>query len=93
MLAFARNIDPQASFPAYRARAVDLESHAVCWNGGRAEVDVWQFARQIGRAVVLERQEVDGVVVGLVRRHGVCCELKGRDELGAGVVLGPERLR
>lgn len=65
----ARDVHPQTALSAYRARAVDLESHTVCWDGGWAEVYVWWIAGQIWRAIVFEGQEVDSAVVDLLWGH------------------------
>lgn len=69
LLMLARDVHPQAPFSTYRARAIDLKSYTVRWDCWRAEVDVWRISRQIRRAIVFERQEVDGVVVDLLWRH------------------------
>ena len=69
LLMLAWDVHPQASLATYRARAVDLESYTVGWEGGWAEIDVGRVARQIGRAVVFEGQQIDGVVVHLLWRH------------------------
>lgn len=48
LLMLAWNIHPQTSLATYRARAIDLESYTVGWDGGWAEVDVGRIAGQIG---------------------------------------------
>ncbi len=62
-------VDPQTAFASDGARAIDLESDAVGREGRRWHVDVGRVTRQIRRAIVLQRQEVDGVVVHLLWRH------------------------
>ena len=69
LLILARNVHPQTALATYRTCAIDLESYTVGWDGGRAEVDVGRVAGQIWRAIVFERQQVDGAVVHLLWRH------------------------
>src|ERR1700761_9105361 len=60
-LMLARNVHPQASFASDGAGPIDLKPHAISRNGWRREVDVRRLAGEIGRSIVFERQEVDGV--------------------------------
>lgn len=69
LLMLAWNVHPQAPLSTYRARAFNFESYTVCWDCRWSEVDVWRISRKIGRAIVFERKEVDGVVVDLLWRH------------------------
>ena len=74
-LMLARDVHPQTPFPTYGACAVDLEPHTVRWDRWWRQVDVWRLAWKVWRAVVLERQEVDGLVVDFLRSHGGCSKL------------------
>ena len=71
LLVLAGNVHPQAALSTYRARGIKLESYTVCWERRWSEIDVWRISREVRRAIVLEGQEVDGVVVDLLWRHGV----------------------
>lgn len=78
LLMFVWDIDPQTTLSAYRTRPIDLESDAVCRDCGGSEVDVRRLAGKIGCPVILERKQVDGVIVNLLRRHDECCSRRGR---------------
>ena len=75
MLALGGNVHPQTALPTDGASAIDLEADAVCRNGGWRHVHVCGRVGQVWGAIVLERQEVDDVIVDRLRSHS------GRDPL------------
>ena len=81
LLTLCWNVHPKATLSAYRARAVDLESDAVVRDGRRWEVDVGWVAVDVGAAIVMERKQVNDIVVDLLGRHR-------RSELHKGISMG-----
>lgn len=61
LLAIGWDIDPQATFAADGAGALNDESYFVGWQSGRWQVQV--LPRNIGRTVILQWQKVDGLGV------------------------------
>lgn len=69
LLTLCRDVHPKATFSAYRACAMDLESDAVVRDGRRWEVDVRRVTMDIGTSIIMERKQVNDVVVDLLGRH------------------------
>lgn len=69
LLTLCRDVHPKTTFSTYRAGAVDLEPDAVVGDGRRWEVNVCRVAVDIGTAIIVERKQVNDIVVDLLGRH------------------------
>lgn len=70
LLAFGWQVHPKATFTANGACSLDFKTNAVMRRCDLREVHVGTVAGEVRRAIVAEREQVDGAVVDLSRRHG-----------------------
>jgi hypothetical protein len=69
VLPFFREVDPQASMPADGAGSLDDETKEITFISRRREINV--SSRYIGRAIILQWQEIDMAWGGHDDRRGM----------------------